>query len=307
MKRTVFIGGAHRGGRAITDAVLEALPGPGIFDQIVIADPKEDRAAELARVWQTNGVEALGLDEPCEKAVKKIEADSILLAIDTIRPMGTILETDTRPTQWQMLCRGPGENGPVLGMSGSIHEGNSENRDSSVKLIKEMGSFIKPQSSSAIRENLLNADTLHVMRTKVSRHSAGRLGLLDREPKDLCGGALNLFWGGLSLPLAVQTKPANQRWRETKEQVMSTDLPQEWNAGNGFAVATVGNKNIDFFIVEENRGRRSVRFHMPLVHTLPQDSAAQKASLSGGVLAALALGIGMLAIAPLVAGAVVTD
>lgn len=307
MKQTVFIGGAHRGGKAITDAVLRALPSPETFDQVVVADPKETRAFELAQVWKANGVRAIGLDDPCEKAVKKIEADSILLAIDTVRPMSTILETDSRPTQWQMLCRGLGENGPVLGMSGSIHEGSSENRTSSVKLIKEMGTFIKPQSSTAIRENLLNADVLHVMRTKVSRHSAGRLGLLDREPKDLRGGALNLFWGDQTFPLAVQTKSANQRWRELKEQALSIDMPQEMKSRNNFAVATVGNKTVDFFVVEESKGRRSIRFHMPLIQALPQDSAAKRDFMAAGILGAIGLGLGMLALAPILSAAVVTD
>lgn len=270
MKQTVFIGGAHRGGRAITEEAIRGMSGPEAFRRVVVADPKDDRALELANMWKANGIAAVGLDERCEDAIKRVEADSILLAVDTIKPMSKILASDNRPTQWQMLCRGLGENGPVLGMSGSIHEGDSENRSDSVKLIREMGSFIRPQSSRNITQNPLNADFLHTMRMRVSRHSAQRLKVLEREPQDIPGGPLNFFWGPTHYPLMIKEKPINTRWREVKERVLNAELPPYLRNVPGYAVATVGKKNVDFFVVEEARGRRSLRLHMPLAHALPR-------------------------------------
>lgn len=298
MKQSVFIGGAHRGGRTITEEAVKALPEQQVFDRVIIADPKDTRAKELADVWQANGIRADGIEEPCEKAIKRVDANSIMLAIDTIAPMSKILESDARPAQWQMLCRGLGENGPVLGMSGSIHEGVSENRSSSINLIREMGSFIRPQSSMEIRQNPLNADFLHTMRRRVSKHSAQRLAVLTREPQDIPGGPLNFFWGPTHYPLMIQEKPARARWRELKDQVLSVELPPYLKNVPAYAMAIVGKKNVDFFVIEESRGRRSVRFHMPLAQALPQPGE--------DFMAAAMVGIGA-AVASMLTAAVVTD
>jgi len=314
MGKSIFIAGANRGGKTVTDAAMKFLPGSLAYEEVIVSDPKANRASELADVWKVNGIRAISWKEPCEKTLEHVETDSILLSIDTIAPMAKILETSPLPTEWQLLCRGLGENGPVLGLSGTIHEGESKDRTGSINLIKELSSFIAPQSSAAIRQNPLNADYLHVMRKKVSNHSAERLMLLDREPKDLIGGALNLFWGEKSYPMMVEKTALGQRWRETKEQALTLDLPPFFNPGTSYAVATVGNKNVDFFVVEESKGRRSIRFHMPLIQALPKGSTAKgDFAMAAGIASAIGLGIAMLAIAPMMiaapvlTAAVVTD
>jgi hypothetical protein len=276
---------------------------PGTYGDIIIADPKEERAVELARVWNERGIWAEGRKEPCEKAIERVDADAVLLAIDTISPMAKILKKSPLPAQWQLLCRGLGENGPVIGMSGSIHNGASEERSSSMKLIKELGSFIEPQSSLEIRRNPLNADFLHAIRARVSGHSASRLMVLEKEPKDIDGGPLNLFWGPTYHPLMVQEKPVKARWRELKEQAVNAEMPPYLRNAPRFAVAIVGNKNIDLFVVEEVRGRRSIRFHMPLVHALPSPADSADSRTNG---AAVATGLGAALFASMLS-AVVTD
>lgn len=297
--KTMFMGGAHRGGSAITDSALALLPEPDMYERVVIADPKEDRASNLANVWREHGVRSEGLMATCEKAVRDVDADAIVLAIDTITPMARILEEKPLPTQWQLMAKGLGDRAPVIGMSGTVTDGDTDSRASSVELIKELGSFIKPQSSGVIRENPLNADGLHVMRNVVSRHSVGRLQVLDREPQDISGGTLNLFCGGNAYPMVVQQKPHGNRWKELKQQVLDAELPVYLRNAPSFAVAAVGRNNVDFFVVDSARGRRAVRFHMPLVHLLP----------AGGQGATNAMGaIGVLGgIASLMMAATVTD
>ncbi|MBI1912106.1 MAG: hypothetical protein HYS21_08900 [Deltaproteobacteria bacterium] len=281
MGKTLFIGGAHRGGSAVSEAVLAG----GFFDatnQIIIADPKEERAERLALAWSNNGVPATGLKEPCETAIEKIMPDRTILSIDTLKPMAQIINTDRVPTQWQLLARGTGANEAVIGLSGTITKGDDQGRRSSAWLIEALGDFIEPQSSRAIRDNLLNADALHIARRKVSVHSARRLAVLDHEPQDIKGGALNLHWGEIAYPLAVQEKHG-KKWSETKAQVLDGSN----NVDKTFAVALIEKDNVEFFIVEDIRGKRLIRFHLPLSATKASQNSNSGLSSIFGVAAAI--------------------
>jgi len=269
MKNTIFIGGAHRGGRAITDSALRWLPKTTVIDELAIADPKKDRASQLAKIWRDKGFRAIGLKETCEDAVIRFHPDFIVLSIDKIQPMAEILGKEPQPTQWQLLARGLGTNGPVVGLAGTVSAGKSNARVSSVRLINELSSFITPRSSINIRENLLNADILYSMRKRISEHSVKRLKVLDRDSRNINGGALNFFWGMKIYPLMVQEKSIEQKWKETKQQALEVELPQELKDDKEFTVATVGQKTIDFFIIESIRGHRITKFNMTLIHTLP--------------------------------------
>lgn len=300
MKKSLFIGGAHRGGQAIT---VEALKTEPRYSHVAIADPKEDRAERMMLDWRSHGVGATGYKEPCESAVGKIEADEIILAIDTVKPMSAVLRKTTLPTQWQLLARGIGTHGPVIGLAGTLVNGDRDSRESSVRLIDVLSSFIRPQSSSQIRMNPLNADGLHIMRKKISDHTVRRIGFLDREPDDIKGGPLNILWGQKEYPLLIQNKPSGEKWKEVKDQVMEADLPHNLDGSSEYAVATIGNKNVDFFVVESAGKRRSVRFHMPLIHLL-QGNAGESRNL-GRLLGSVAAGL--MGLAPVMAAAVVTD
>lgn len=303
--KSLFLGGAHRGGKSITDEALKTLHGGKAYDSVVIADPKEDRANRLMIDWRDHGIEAVGYKEPCEEVIGKIDADEVVLAVDAVLPMSKVLRKTLLPTQWQLLARGIGANGPVIGLAGTVVKGDAGSRESSVRLIDVLSSFIDPQSSSRIRENPLNADGLHIMRKKISDHTVRRLGVLDREPEDIKGGTLNILWGQREYPLLIQDKPSGERWREVKEQALEAEMPRNLTGSSEFAVATIGNKNVDFFVVESGNKRRSVRFHMPLVHML-QSNSGQSRNL-GRFMGAVASGLGLTALAPIMAAAVVTD
>lgn len=291
MGKTLFIGGANRGGSAVSEAVLAG----GFLDtsnQVLIADPKEERAERLALAWSNNGVPATGLKESCETAIEKIRPDRAILSIDTLKPMAQILNDDSVPTQWQLLARGPGSNGAVIGLSGTVTKGDENGRRSSAQLIEALADFIKPQSSRTIRDNLLNADALNVARRKVSLHSARRLAVLDREPQDITGGTLNLHWGDVAYPLAVQERHG-KRWSESRDQVLDAGK----KADKTYSVALIEKDNVEFFVVEDVRGRRLIRFHLPL--SAPK--AAQNNTPGFGSILGAAAVIGVAALAaPLV-------
>lgn len=283
MEKTLFIGGANRGGSAVSEAVLA-----GRFlntnNHVLIADPKEERAERLALAWSNKGISATGLKEPCETAIEKIRPDRAILSIDTLKPMAQILNDDSVPTQWQLLARGPGSNGAVIGLSGTVTKGDENGRRSSAQLIEALADFIEPQSSRAIRDNLLNADALHIARRKVSVHSARRLAFLDREPQDIKGGTLNLHWSEVAYPLAVQEKQG-KKWSETRDQVLDAG----GKAGKTFAVALIEKNNVEFFIVEDVRGKRLIRFHLPLSAPKPASNGNTGLSTILGAVAVAAL------------------
>jgi len=269
INKTIFIAGGHRGGRALTDSALIPFPKIKGSNELVIADPKENRALQLANIWKNKGYLAIGLKETCQDALKKFSPDVILLSIDQIKPMADILEKYMLPAQWQLLARGLGNNGPVVGLSGSIDVGNSEARTSSVRLINELSSFISPQSSMNIRKNLLNEDLLHSLRKRVSEHSVERLEILVGDQRGFQGGELSFFWGRKKYPLLVKEKRAENKWKEIMQLALDAELPRVLGNDRDFAVATVGEKNVDFFVIEPARRRRFVKFYMSLIHALP--------------------------------------
>jgi hypothetical protein len=270
MNTNILLGGAHRGGTAITEAALKYLPEAMQFQKMTIADPKEDRAILLARLWKNSGVNTKIIKRPCEEIVDKTDADFIILSIDDVSPMATVLEKSPLPTLWQLIIKGTGMNGPVAGLNGIVSAGDTNERKASIKLIKDLGTFIQPKSSFNIRANLFNADRLPLLRSIVSLHSVMRLGMLEREPDDIPGGALNFFWAGANYPMVVQEKESH-RWREIKRQVIEADLPTNLKDSPSFAVASVEDGIVDFFLVETIRRRRIIKFHMPLIHMLPND------------------------------------
>ena len=287
MNTTIVLGGANRGGTAITEAALKS-PESRQFEEVIVVDPKEDRAVQLAREWNRNGVHAEGIKDRCERVIGRIESDVAVLSIDDVSPMATVLKGLLLPVQWQLMVKGTGFNGPLAGLSGTVGAGDTDGRRASIRLIEELGSFIQPQSSVNIRGNLLNADGLPLLREAVSKHSVMRLEMLERDPDDIPGGALNFFWGGANYPMVVQEK-ASHRWREIKQQAIETNLPANLKNNPAFAVASVGNRTVDFFVVETIRDRRIIRFHMPLIHMLSDYGFEQAIGglLSGAIAAAV--------------------
>ena len=310
MKKNIFIGGAHRGGKAITEAALkdDAIDK---FESVVISDPKENRARDLALDWSRAGVRSEAYEDPCEVAIRKIDkpVDAALLSIDTINPMKQVMQERKVPAQWQLMVKGLGATGPLIGISGTVPGGDNHVRELSETLIDSLGRFIKPTSSSAVRENLLNADMLYSLRKFVSFHSVTRLDMLDRDPDDIPGGSLNFFWGDQRLPLIIEQKASSQKLVESKKQALEAPMPPRLQGVKSHAVALVSRQSVDFFVIDQPHGNRFVRLHVPLVHSLPApaSSAGTGSASALFLLAGLALPFLGAAAAPAAMAAAVTD
>ncbi len=310
MKKNIFIGGAHRGGKAITSAAL-LNDAAGKFESVVISDPKENRARDLALDWSRAGIRSEAYEDPCEVAIRKIDkpVDAALLSIDTINPMKQVMQERKVPAQWQLMVKGLGASGPLIGISGTVPGGDNDVRELSETLIDSLGRFIQPTSSSAVRENLLNADLLHTLRKSVSLHSVTRLDMLDRDPDDMPGGSLNFFWGDERLPLIIEQKSPSQKLVESKKQALDPRISHRLQGSKSLAVALVSSQNVDFFVVDQPRGKRFVRLHVPLVHSLPAPASPARSGSASGLLllAGLALPFLGAAAAPAAMAASVTD
>ena len=310
MKKNIFIGGAHRGGKAITSAAL-LNDAAGKFESVVISDPKENRARDLALDWSRAGIRSQAYEVPCEVAIRRINSplDAALLSVDTINPMKDVMQERKIPTQWQLMVKGLGATGPLIGISGTVPGGDNDVRELSETLIDSLGRFIKPTSSSAVRENLLNADLLHSLRKCVSWHSVTRLDMLDRDPDDMPGGSLNFFWGDERLPLIIEQKSPSQKLVESKKQALEVKVPQRLQGSKTHAVALVSSQNVDFFVVNQVRGKHFARLHVPLMHSLPAPASSTRSGSASGLLllAGLALPFLGAAAAPAAMAAAVTD
>lgn len=310
MKKNIFIGGAHRGGKAITEAALKN-DAFGKFESVLISDPKENRAKELALDWTRAGICSEAFEEPCEVTIRKIDkpVDAALLSVDTISPMKDVMQERKVPTQWQLMVKGLGASGPLIGISGTVPGGDNEVRELSGTLIDSLGRFIQPTSSTAVRENLLNADLLYSLRKFVAWHSVTRLDILDRDPDDMPGGSLNFFWGDERLPLIIEQKTPSQKLVESKKQALDVKVPHRLQNLRSHAVALVSSQNVDFFVVDQPRGKRFVRLHVPLVHSLPAPASPARSGSASGLLllAGLALPFLGAAAAPAAMAASVTD
>ena len=310
MKKNIFIGGAHRGGKAITDAALKNNA-TDKFESVLISDPKGNRAKDLALDWSRAGIRSQAYEVPCEVAIRRINTplDAALLSVDTINPMKDVMQERKVPTQWQLMVKGLGATGPLIGISGTVPRGDNEVRELSETLIDSLGRFIQPTSSTAVRENLLNADLLYSLRKSVSWHSVTRLDMLDRDPDDMPGGSLNFFWGDERLPLIIEQKSPSQELVESKKQALDARISHLPQGPKSHAVALVSSQNVDFFVVDQSRGKRFVRLHVPLVHSLPAPASPARSGSASGLLllAGLALPFLGAAVAPAAIAASVTD
>ena len=134
--------------------------------------------------------------------------------------------------------------------------------------------------------------------------------MLDRDPDDMPGGSLNFFWGDERLPLIIEQKSPSQGLTESKKQALDAFVPHRLDNSRAHAVALVSRQNVDFFVVDQPRGRRFVRLHVPLVHSLPAPASSPSASGTAAgllLLAGIALPFLGAAAAPAAMAASVTD
>jgi len=255
---TLFQVGANRGGREFLSSYGPQFPRPS---RVLVVDPKRERAISLAKRWQDRGVEALGYSEFCEDVIMGVPEDSVgMLTVDTVRPMVDVIKRrPDLPIQWQLVGRGVGSPAPVLGFAGSVVKGDNEAQESSMLLLDNLSPYASPVSSRHITSDALNARATSFARRFLSRHSANRISLLDREPEDIPNGRINLFFGTEQMPLVV-TEGVVEPFKETKKKVLEIES-LFINNDRDFAVAIIITDRVELFIVEKRRRGRGIRFN----------------------------------------------
>ena len=256
---TLFQAGANRGGKEFARFYSPHFPQPS---RVIVADPKRERAVLLAAKWQQKlGIDAVGHREFCEDLVMEIPGNSVgMLSVDTVRPMVEVMEKrPDLPVQWQIVGRGAGSQAPVLGFSGSIVRGDKQALISSALLLDNLSPYASTVSSRHIITDSLNAMATSYTRRVLSQHSARRISLLDRQPKDIPDGSLNLFFGQEQFPLVVE-RGTVEPFKDTKKRALEIENPFI-DHDRAFAAAIVLTNRVELFIIEKRRRNRRVRFH----------------------------------------------
>jgi hypothetical protein len=257
MRKRLFLAGANRGGREFSRSYN--LDRFSIPSQVIIADPKPERANRLANYWQNQGVDAIGYTLFCEELIKDIPEDTVgMLSIDTIYPMVNIIEKRTDLSlQWQIIGRSAGRYGVVLGFCGTITKGDNDTRSASTLILANLTPFSTTVSSQNISEDILNASAIQFTRRAVSTHSAECISSLMND--NTLRSKLYLFFSDTRFPLIVR-KGVVEPFKETKKRALEVEDPRIDEAG--FAVAVVLINRIEIFIIErQSRIGRVVSFH----------------------------------------------
>lgn len=264
--KRLFIGGAHRGGWEFSKSYLNQFEPPS---EIIIADPKGERAITLADEWRKHGTKVVGYPEPCERVVERIPQDSaIMLSVDSILPMVDVMVKRELPTQWQILGRSTSD--IIVGFSGTIPGNDGDYRQSSETLLKNLSPYALPVSSEHIRTSLLHNELLASSRKRISDYSAESVFNLTLGQEN---GGLQLFLGTQNFPLTVVDGQI-QSFREIEKRALETDNPHTIGSKD-FAVAVVLANHVDLFVIEEYGARKRIKFYTPFGQPiLPEETSA---------------------------------
>jgi hypothetical protein len=270
----VLIGGAHRGARTILTALQEEtvrLYEPGW----IMADPKEERAAQLAGIARERFT-ALR-PQPLQMRVQSAlpysrDQDTVVLALDTISDTLETLEAARAPQRvtFQFAGRGPGGSlGTRLAIQGTLVSGDRDTTQSAHLLLRTLSGMSQAVSSRTLSgPDPLTAAVLQPLRTLASRQTVRHLAEKAREPGDLSGSSLSVVFGQTTYPVIPVQAVAADKYSHWKARALESagGVPAKHyvECGPGSRVAVVAvvipaSQAIHFMRVSQNRaGNRSV-------------------------------------------------
>lgn len=253
--KNLFIAGAHRGGWGVTRSYLKEFPPP---PEVLVADPKAQRAKTLANEWNRFGARAIARDEKCEDVIKEVPEDwVVMLSVDNVLPMIKVIRHSRSPLQWQLLGRSTANT--IVGFSGTLLPDDHRSRVCSMSLLNNLSPYAIPVSSQHIRISVLNDRVLAFTRKEVSNNSAKSIFELDESSKN---GGLRVFYGTQQYPLVVimgEIAP----FREVERRVLEIEVPQ-LNGCKNYAVAVVLTNQVEVFVLERYQKRKDIKFYTTL-------------------------------------------
>lgn len=270
----VLCGGAHRGAWSIFNELQDKtvrLYGPNWL----LADPKEDRAVQLARIAKERfaTLRPQPLHMPVQTALSySRDHDTVVLALDTIPDTTETLEARraSQRATFQFAGRGPGGSaGTRLAIQGTICPGDQDTEQGARLLLKTLGGMSQAVSSRVLRgPDPLTAAVLQPLRTLASRQTVRHLAEKEREPWDLSGGPLSVIFGQTTHPLVpVQggAQDTYSHWKSCALDIAGRVSAKHFvECGPGSRVAVVAvvipdAQAIHFVRIAQNRsGKRSV-------------------------------------------------
>jgi hypothetical protein len=202
-----IVGGANRGARTFIAELQEktvALYEPSW----ILADPKEHRAAKLAAIAKERF--STLRPQPLQMRVQSAlplsgDHDTVVLLLDTISDTLETLRArrSTQRVTFQFAGRGPGgASGTRLAIQGTLAPGDQETERGAHLLLTSLAGMSRAASSRELTgPDAISALVLAPLRKSASSQSALHVAEKEREPRDLSGGPMSVFFGQTAYPL----------------------------------------------------------------------------------------------------------
>ena len=203
----VLFGGLHRGASAIVKELKDETTRLYSPDWL-LADPKADRAAQMAGVlrdrFATLNPQPLPMRVQDALAYSR-DHDTVVLALDTIADTTATLAArlPSQRVTFQFAGKGPGgAAGTRIAIQGTLCPGDEKSERSVSLLLPTLGEMSRAASSRDLTgPDPITAATLQPLRQAASRQTARHLAEKEREPWDLSGSALSVLFGQTAYPL----------------------------------------------------------------------------------------------------------
>jgi hypothetical protein len=270
----VLIGGAHRG----AESIFNQLPDKTVrrYDpNWKLADPKPDRAVQLARKAQDRFPTLQ--PQPLQMRVQDAlpysrDHDTVVLALDTLVDTMETLQARllSQRVTYQLVGRGPGDAAGIrLAIQGTICPEDQGTARRALLFLQTLAGMSQAASSLRLTgPDPLSAAVLKPLRQVASRQTARHLGEKEREPWDLSGGPLCVMFGPTIYPLIpVQGVPQDThvQW-EARALDTVGEVPAKLFAARGVhggaamvAVVIPAAQAIHFMTVVQSRtGKRRI-------------------------------------------------
>lgn len=264
--------GNNRGATALVSRISAGVTSRFQPDWI-LADPKRGRAERLARLVKSRfpAVTPLPIQSDALSILKGGQPmDALILTMDTVEDTRAVLQakTDTQTTSYQLVGQGSGGiNGARIGIVGTVQPGSDWAEQNARIFFQGLSRVSSAASSRAMTSAPLTGLVLSQIRHVLAHRSATHLGQLERDPWELTGGPLSIFFGNKLLPMVPVVADRSDSYKhrvETARQSVdalpgaawrSFEPRQQFVAG----VLTNGSERIELMKVQATReGQRTV-------------------------------------------------
>jgi hypothetical protein len=290
----IIIGGANRGAKTFFAELQEKTV--RLYEPCwILADPKEHRAAQLATIAKERF--ATLRPQPLQMRVQSAlplscDHDTVVLLLDTISDTLETLRArrSTQRVTFQFAGRGPGgASGTRLALQGTLCPGDQETARGVSLLIPTLAQMSRAASSRELTgPDPVTAAVLQPLRKAASHQSAVHLAEKEREPRDLSGSPMSVFFGQTAYPLVAVEGGTQEKYSQQTALALESAGGLSANAvitpGQSYhmvvvAVVIPSVQAIHFMRVAQNRsGKRVVSgvttFALPRVAQRSSNNAA---------------------------------